>query len=39
MIYVGGKTGNEGINGATMASNTFKSGQNISHLKKIFLDI
>lgn len=34
MVYVGAKTGNEGINGAAMASDTFKSGQNMSNLKK-----
>ena len=27
LIYVGSKTGNEGINGAAMASNTFENGQ------------
>lgn len=34
MVYVGAKTGNEGINGAAMASDTFKSDQNINQLKK-----
>ena len=34
LIYVGAKTGNEGVNGAAMASDTFKSGQNLSSLKK-----
>ena len=34
LIYVGSKTGNEGINGAKMASNIFDNHQNLSDLEK-----
>ena len=33
LIYVGSKTGNEGINGAAMASNTFDKDINTESLK------
>ena len=33
LIYVGSKTGNEGINGAAMASNTFTSSEVTDDLK------
>lgn len=33
-IYVGSKTGSEGIHGATMASNSFSSDNNVKELKK-----
>ncbi|MBP02577.1 MAG: hypothetical protein CMM25_07185 [Rhodospirillaceae bacterium] len=34
LIYVGSKTGNEGIGGAAMASNSFRADVNINDLKK-----
>jgi len=34
LIYVGSKTGNEGIGGAAMASNSFKSDSDINALKE-----
>tara|TARA_Y100000992_G_scaffold295153_1_gene255732 strand:- start:158 stop:2305 length:2148 start_codon:yes stop_codon:yes gene_type:complete len=34
LIYVGSKTGNEGINGAAMASNVFSNNNNMSELEK-----
>ncbi len=34
LIYVGSKTGNEGINGAAMASNSFKNDTNIKDMEK-----
>lgn len=33
LIYLGSKTGNEGINGAKMGSNTFTSNQNLEELE------
>ena len=34
LIYVGSKTGNDGVNGACMASNEFSSNIDVNSMKK-----